>query len=516
MLNRYFGSQIHSHIHLFLLCALAFSIPLSKFVMSLGMMLLALNWLLEGGFAEKWNRIKSNRLFLWLAAFYLLHALSILWSHNLAYGFHDLRVKAPLLVIPLILVSKPQLLRDSLKWILAAFAFSTVMVSIINFGSYMQWFGPHFYDDIRGMSLFDSHVRFSLFVVFALVALFQLWRWKYLGLIPFLILFVWLHFYTYYSQVLSGTVALIGVYFTFGFYVLYQKSRSIAFGSLFLILFAVVAGLAWIFTPMTYDKSVYNFENLAHEQTAEGHFYAHSPDEICPETGKPIDIFVSHEELRREWNKVSDIPFDMGRDAKGQLIFRTLVRYMASMDLRKDAEGFTKLTQTDIRAIELGQTSQDENGLRSRINGLRFQITNTVDPNGHSFLQRVEYWRVGTGIAADNYLVGIGIGDVQDEFNKAYKAQNSLLTEEHRDRAHNFYLTILLSLGILGLLILLGSHFDFLRVQFFQGELVGIAFLIIMAISYLVEDTLETQSAVTFFSLIYGLYAFYPKKAQKT
>ena len=65
--------------------------------------------------------------------------------------------------------------------------------------------------------------------------------------------------------------------------------------------------------------------------------------------------------------------------------------------------------------------------------------------------------------------------------------------------SHLGLLTMLLGFGIPGLLLLLISHIHYLRDQFKNGQLVGLGFIIIIMISYLVEDTLETQSGITFF-----------------
>ncbi len=516
MLSRYFGPRIHSQIHIFLLCALAASVVVSKFVMSLAMMLLLLNILLEGNFKEYWDRIKKFRLLHWMALLFSIHLIGLIWSQNIDYGFHDVKVKIPLLLIPLILSAKPVTERKELKWILGIFLATVLFATLFNFLAYQQIFGVRNYDDIRGMSLFDSHVRLALMVVMAIVVVVQFYRWRKIPVFLMIAIVVWLHFYTYFSQVLSGAIVLIGIYCVYGFYWLYKRTKIVAYSSLAIVGILVISGLVWVFKPITYNKEHYSIEKLSKEKTAEGNSYTHHLGEVCPETGKPIDIYICHEELEREWNKVSDVPYELGRDAKGQLIFRTLTRYMASMDLRKDAQGFKQLSEKDIQSVEQGITSVYHRGIWSRIHGLRYQLNNATEPNGHSLLQRIEYWRTAVDIIQENWIIGVGGGDVQDTFNKQYDKNASLLSEEHRDRAHNMYLTFFLSFGIIGFLLLILSHLDFMRIQFSSGRLVGLAFITIVLISYLVEDTLETQSGVTFFGLFYGLYLYPFKKPSKT
>ncbi len=515
MLSRYFGSKIHTQIHVFLLCALASSIVVSKFVMSLSMMLLLLNILLEADFKSYWERIKSTRLFHWVAFLFAWHLISLLWSANWDYGFHDIKVTLPLIVIPLVLTCKPIGKRKRLKWVLGIFLATVLFASLYNFLSYQQVFGPRYYDDIRGMSLFDSHVRHALMVVMGIVIAVQFYRWRKLPVFAMVAIVVWLHFYTYYSQVLTGTIVLIGIYAVYGFYWMYHRYKYLAYTGLALFVGIIIASLIWIFKPITYDPAVFHKDILNQERTAEGNGYYNNPGEVSPETGKPIDIFICHKELKREWEKASEIPY-YGRDKKGQYIFRTLTRYMASKDVRKDAEGFRSMSKKDIRAVEHGHTSIYHKGIWARVNGLRYQLNNATNPNGHSLLQRIEYWKVGVHLSKKNWLIGVGGGDIQDSFDAYYEATDSALTEEHRDRTHNMYLTMLLGFGIPGLFLLLISHVHYLRDQFRNGQLVGLGFIIIMMISYLVEDTLETQSGITYFGLFYGLYIIPMKKQRKS
>lgn len=516
MLSRYFGSRIHTQIHLFLLCSLAASVVCSKAIMSVGMVLLLLNLIVERDYSKYWENIRKSRLLLWIISFFVLHILSLAWSTNLDYGIHDIKAKLPFIVLPLVLTAKPLSKRSDLRYVLGIFLASVLFVTLFNFISYQQIFGNRNYDDIRGMSLFDSHVRLSLMVAMAIVVAVQLYRWKALPVFLMLAIVVWLHFYTYFSQVLSGAMVLIAIYCAFGFYWLYRRYKIFAFSGLIIIIVSISSSMVWLFSPITYNKNDYDFTALRKETTKEGNLYTHKLGEVSPETGKPIDIYICHPELKREWNKISKIPYDGGRDVKGQLIYRTLIRYMASKDLKKDAEGIKSLSKNDIQAIEKGHSSIYYRGIWSRFYGLRYQLSNVTDPNGHSLLQRLEYWKTGIQIAQQNWIFGTGTGDVQDVFNSQYDKNNSKLLDENRNRSHNMYITILLSLGIPGLFLLLISHFEFLKIQFSKGELVGFAFIIIILVSYLVEDTLETQSGVTFFGLFFGLFIVPFKKESKS
>ena len=132
--------------------------------------------------------------------FFLFKLLSLTWTSNFGYAIHDFRVKLPLLAITTVLAVKPIVNRTHLHLIIVAFVTSTILVSFINFGMYQHWIGSRNYDDIRGMSIFSSHIRYALTVTFSIGILLHFYSFskKYWPLISVLIL--WLLFYTYYSQ----------------------------------------------------------------------------------------------------------------------------------------------------------------------------------------------------------------------------------------------------------------------------------------------------------------------------
>src|SRR5690606_38289858 len=102
MLNRFFGINTHAYLLTFGLCVLAIGVPLNKVVMSVTMVFLALIFLLEGEYKSKIQRLVSNKAFLLLSTFFLLHIIGLLWTTDTAYAWHDIRVKLPLIIIPII------------------------------------------------------------------------------------------------------------------------------------------------------------------------------------------------------------------------------------------------------------------------------------------------------------------------------------------------------------------------------------------------------------------------------
>ncbi len=502
MLDRIFGKNIHGIVHLIGISGVAAGVPFNKIMMSLSMMLMVLNLLLESNYKQYWINLRSNRVYHIILAFFLLHIVGLLWTSNFEYALHDLNGKLPLLVIPTILTAKPIESRKELHLILTFFIGSATLLSIINFAFYQHFIGNIEYDDIRGMSLFGSHIRFGIILSMSVGIGLYFLKQKHYSSVLLTILICWLTFYTFYSQVLSGILTWVAVLVTFIVFLSIRKLPILTLSGLIVLGASAVTLLVWLFDPMTLDMSKY--ENLD-KYTAEGNLYEHSVDLVTVETGEPMHIYICHKELSRDWPKYSDIPY-YSEDIKGQPMQHTLLRYLSSKGLRKDAVGLAQLTPEDIRNVENGIATSVNTGLMARLYSIKHQLINEQDPNDHSLLERLEFWKTGIEIAKDNLVFGVGTGDVQDSFNEKYTKNNSLLTEENRNRAHNMFLTMLITFGIFGGIFFIFFHLYFLIKNIRWNQIIPVLFTILILTSYLVEDTLETQTGVTFFALFYGLY----------
>ena len=502
MLNRLFGDKTHEALYVLGLSGIACGLAWSKVVISISLMFLGLNFLLEGQFKEKIQSIKVNKLFLAIAAFYLLHLVGLFWTSNFGYGLHDIKAKLPLIVLPLMLAARPVNSRYHLNIILGVFVITFLITSIWNYGSYQQWFGARTYDDIRGLSLFGSHIRYGIMI--SLAAAFSAYfigqYKKYTWL--FILLIIWFTYYTFYSQVIAGVLALLSIIFFASIYWLWRLKKWLAIAFTISTVTIGVLSLIWLFKPLT--DSPDNYKNLP-KTTAKGNPYTHHGGFISSETGEPILLFLCEEELREEWNKRSKYDYD-GNDIKGNKLKHTLTRYLSSLRYRKDAEGMAKLSPQDISNIENGISTVNHKGIMARLHGIRFELNNGANANGHSLLQRIEYWKGGLTIIKNNILIGVGTGDVQDEFNSYYDKTQSILTPENRNRAHNQFLTSWITFGFIGIVVFLWLLISFIQFNWKNNQLIGVLFLAVAASSFLTEDTLETQIGITFFAFFYAIF----------
>lgn len=476
-------------------------LPLNKVVLSLATMWLVLVTLLRGSWQTVWNRWRAATWLHAMLLFFGWYLLSLAWSDDLSFAAKDLQVKAPFFILPFVFAAHPSLSVRESKVILMTFVGAVAIVALVNWGFFHHWWGTREYDDVRGMSLFISHVRFSLMVTLAwAVSAYFGWtehrRWVQ---IVFFLLLIGFSTYAYYSQVLSGLFTMVGVSILAVVHVYRQTTRVavrrwIGAGAIVAVCL-LVAGLSYFFKAeeskidLT-DRPLY---------TAEGNPYYYDDSFIYLENGYPIYWFINTDELRREWNRRSELPLD-SLDHKGQPLHGTVLRYMTSKGLRKDAAGVRQLSPEDIRRIESGIPSvlYRKSGFLNRIRGLKTEFKNQHDPNGHSLLQRLEYWRTGWGIWLEYPWFGVGIGDVQTSFDRAYVTDASKLLPQNRLRTHQQFLTIALSTGVVGLFLFLGFWWTWLRNIPTSNRFLALVAVVICLLSCLVEDTLETQMGVAF------------------
>ncbi len=519
------GSSFHTNFHFFGAVVLAIGIPCSTVLMSIGTMILALAFILEWNWKKKLEHLRMNMQVTFPAqkvnggnvliplclAFFALHLIALSYSHDLSYALNDIRIKLPLLVLPLVLGARTPFDAKQLRILLLLYVLTLFVTSIINFLSYQHILGNRTYDDIRGMSQFGSHIRYGIQIGFAAGLSFYFIRiFSKKWILFWILLILWFVFYTYYSQILSGVISLLISVGMMSFEFLRKRSKKLAIACLTLLASLIVIPVVYILIPV--KKTHYSLEKLD-KFTALGNPYTHDLRSDMFAEGKAIAVYVCEKELRSSWNSRAEVKYD-SLDLKGYPVKFTLMRYLTSRDLRKDAEGVSHLSNNDIHDIEKGIASaaESKSGLLGRIEGIRYQLHHPGEANGHSLWQRIEYWKTGVRILKKHWLIGVGTGDVQHAFDQQYAADHSRLLPENRHRAHNTYLTAWISFGVLGFLLFLWMIALFLRIQWRTHYFPGLVFILISIVTFLIEDSLETQMGATFFATFFALFMIPPQE----
>jgi O-antigen ligase len=119
---------------------------------------------------------------------------------------------------------------------------------------------------------------------------------------------------------------------------------------------------------------------------------------------------------------------------------------------------------------------------------------------------RPYFWKAALAAISGQVWMGVGTGDVQKAMNESYVRTQSPLHEEWYKRPHNQLITITLALGLTGLLIFLLSLFYPLYFLRKDLPLLYWVFFVVLFLSFLMEDTLETQAGQTFYAFFNTLF----------
>ena len=525
----------HSSIYFFGLVLMAVGLPLSNFLMSIAQFVLAGNWIWEGNFRQKFRQFWQNKSAVILSSFFLLHILGLAYTTDFNYALNDIRIKLPLLILPFIISSSAPLKGKMFEWLMLFFIIAVLAGTIVStsellgLNNYIREFlGQPIRQivDARYISLFISHIRFSLSICMAIFTL-AYFAWSQRLLLNKLLCIlsaIWLIVFLSILESITGlTILLITGTTLLGYFAFKQK--KLIYKITFLVITAAIPIMCFAYLKQTVDnfRKVNPIDLEALEgHTGKGNKYFHDINNPQTENGNYVWLYVCDKELSKEWNKRSHLKFD-GQDQKGQLVKYTLLRFLTSKGLRKDAKGVLALSDDEIRSVEKGTANvnyQDISSLTARIHKIIWEFDDYLkggDAGGHSVTQRLEFWKTAMGIIKENPIIGVGTGDVKSAFLSQYDKMNSPLEKKFRLRAHNQYLTFAVTFGIMGFMWFLFSLFYPLR-QLVEAKMFDyfyIAFFVIALLSMFSEDTLETQAGVSFFAFFNCLLLFGRDEGEK-
>ncbi len=381
---------------------------------------------------------------------------------------------------------------------------------------------------MRDISLFVSHIRFSLLIdvsVFSLIFMifvrdFSSRKWEpaiYASVLVWLIIFLFI------LQVITGILIFLGVFFIL-FWVYLSRVRNIVMRWTLAVLMIAVSliGLSMLTKSLGRFYQVEQIDPETIEQkTQSGNPYVHDFNQSFIENGHYIWLYVCESELEQEWNRISEIDYN-GKGAQGNMIKYTLIRYLTSRGLKKDSVGLSRLSRDDIELIEQGKANYlygEKLNLYAKMYEVLWQIDvyrKGGNPSGHSVTQRILYFQAAIGIIRENPLFGVGTGDVRMAYEEYYERMGSPLYERWRLRAHNQFLTFLVTYGIAGFLWIMFSLLYPVYLEEKRNNYFIWMFLMIGLLSMLNEDTLETHTGVSFFAFFYALFllAMAPKQKE--
>jgi hypothetical protein len=511
--------KTHADIYCIALIICAFSLPLSVFLISLSQIILLVNWLFEEPLAVRWQRIKACKPLWFISLFYLIHLLGLIPTTDFAFAFHDLHIKLPFLVIPIIVGTSNPINSCWLKRILYSFITGVFISSIYSTFKIYTTSGD-IMSQMLVISPFVWHIRLALMVVFAAFILPWLYkkekktiiRTLYIGLL------IWFVVFLFILQSLTGIFVFFILSALIAVLVIHRMKNFM------LRWFLALLGITLILVSCSYIIHMYtrNFAplpikiNSLEKYTANGNAYQHQINPPYIENGNYVNLYVCNAEMEKEWKKHSIISID-STSTDGHVIRYTLMRYLTSKGLRKDSAGIAQLSAKDIKNIEMGIANSiytQKAGLNSRLYRLMWELyhySKGANPSGYSVALRIEYLKTGFRIADRMFWFGTGTGDVLKEFYAQYQLDRSPITQQWRLRAHNQMLTFFLTFGIFGFTMISLSIFIPPYMKGKYNDYLFAIFFAIFVLSMLTDDTLETQAGISFVSLFYSVLLFFEK-----
>ena len=496
---------------------MAVSLPMSKALMSIFPGLLMLNWLIEGQFSIKLQRLKERKSVMLLISVFCVYLLGLLWTNSMKWGMHDVKIQLPLLVLPLVIGTSAALNYSQVKKIIYAFSAAVVVASLCSIWVLLGFSGKTIQDP-REMSLFISHIRFALLInisIFSLGWYFLNSPEKSLKENLFLILtIIWLCIFLIILKSATGWVVFLIVLSVVVFMSVFWFKRLIwrvIFLAVLISIFLVPAAyIAYVIHQFYNIESIP--ENIATQRTSRGNLYSHELNNRQLENGHYTFLFLNDDELRQAWNKRSTLNYD-STSASGFNKF-VLFRYLTSKGYRKDAEGLEKLTNDDIRNIENGMTNYLFVNPLSFYNRI-YQIVWETDayhkgdnPSGHSVTQRLEYYKMALQIISENFWFGNGTGGYYLAYQQKYDQNTFFQDQEYRQRSHNMFLSYWIDFGLFGLLYICFALVAPIFLEHKTKSFLLLVFFLVVLISFMNEDTLNNHDAITFFSFFYPLYLY--------
>ena len=512
MLNRY--RVISSDIYFWTLSSMAIALPFFPKILVICQIVLILNWLLEGNISRKLQQIYKRRSILIFLAIYIVHILWLFNTSNYSRAFIDLEMKLPLFILPIIIGTSKPIEYYRVRQIIKLFILAVFIASIIS-SLWLFRIIPSQITDVRD-TLFISNVRFSLFIVICVLCIIN-WIIKGKNTVNeelvYFFLCIWFVVFLVLLKSLTGIVILFITVSVL--IILFNKRIENPFLKIGLAIFIFALPVFTIFyigssIDSYFEKDTLDSKSLK-SNTINGNLYTHDTIQWQTENGHYVWINISTPELKKEWNKRGKIPFD-SLDLKKQPLKLTLLRYLTSKNLAKDSLGIWKLTATDINNIEAGMTNyifENKWSLFPRIYEVIWEVEQyqrSKDVNGHSTTMRIVYMDISWQFFKQNIWFGIAPGDIRDEYLKYYKTHETGIEPKRYHETHNQFLRFFAVFGIVGFLIVI---LGFVLPPVFEKKwslYYFMAAFIVIFLSFINEDTIETQVGVTFVAYFYSLF----------
>lgn len=269
-IKKLLGPPTYQFIGVLALLFILVGLVVSKAMMSMGVIGLAIIWVLHPKVKENVQALLKQPVFWTIVLLFITWGISGLWSENTDYWANRMRMRLPFLLMPAGLLAIPRFDRSVYYPLLYVFYFMLSAICIYLFAWYLVHFSDITLAYKKGQVLPTPvmHIRFSLMVAYCVAIgitfLQEKWTWRFpwerslqYFLTGFLIVFL------HVLAVRSGLVALYGVFFYFLIREIILRRRW-WFGITAALLMVGGLAMAYLTIPSLQNKIDYTLYNIYH------------------------------------------------------------------------------------------------------------------------------------------------------------------------------------------------------------------------------------------------------------
>jgi hypothetical protein len=491
----------------------------STWLTSFSQFVLAGAWVFRFDWKNQIKQFWQHTSAVWISALFFLYLFSLLYSSDYQQGFNEVRILLPVFLLPFLFSGLYEVTSKQFRlliWFYVIVVFTAVLFCIP--GIYYYYSGE--LAELRDASRFISHIRLSLHVCLVICILSHFISTSFskywLLFIPILILVLWL----FLMQALTGLIILFALLILSSIYFSLLSTRPLVKTSFILAIAGLIS--VTVYYIKSESKTYFTVSEKVPDytlKTSEGNQYTFNEKLKWVENGSYIFNYLCESEIEKAWAERSTYPID-GLDAKGQPLKQTLIRFLNSKGLYKDAQGVRSLSAKEISCIEKGIANMyyiNPLSIKGRLYQVFWELEmkkHSQTISNHGIIGKANLWKTAIELWSSAWILGVGVGDLKEEFSN--KIKETYPHTRSDIRVHNQYLTIGISTGLVGLVIYFLSVFKIVVRNRNLAYWPVLCFYFIVLVSMLTEDTLNTQAGLTFYAFFLCFFSFFPSNPETT
>lgn len=495
---------------------IVFTFSFSRYILRAWEIMLVVLLFIGGNYDLKWRRLKKNRALLVMSSFFFMYVIAILYTPNWADGTKHLRAFLPWLGLPVVIAAYPAFSKRKMLIVLKVFVLGVVLHTLLSLLAYWGVFWE--VETFRDLGLFYPSHRFALTIVLGIFFMSHIIISEWQNLSPsskwiYLTALVWLTGFLLFTRNLTGILIFIMTTLGYGVYLLFStRNRIVHFTSITFFLIVLLFFAFQIYRIHQLFWTVPEPEEMVLDKTtARGNPYFHDTTAIELENGHYIDLYVCKKELKKQWSKMSNIPYS-GKADNGGEISEVLKKYLTSKGLRKDSVGMSNLSKEDIRAIEEGTINYKFRNydLTDRLYNLgrELYLSKQVGKPTGTLTKRLFAIKNGLLIWKEKPWLGHGVRTLKRVYENYYEERH-LSGNNYFVTAHNQYVRYLIEFGVLGLAWFLFSIFyPYFAISGYRKFLFNCMFAYFL-IASIMNNTFSSQLAITIWVTFYSVFFVY-------